>query len=121
MKQRCVLVLVLGAVLAAAQAPDNSKTNQRDRYDRSATADQQQKMSKADTDLVRKIRQSVIADKTLSTYAHNVKIVAQDGQVTLRGPVRNDAERDSLQQKAATIAGADKIVNQLEVAPAKSN
>jgi len=120
MKQRCVLVLLLGAVLAVAQAPDNSKTNQRDRDDRSATADQQ-KMSKADTDLVRKIRQAVVADKSLSVYAHNVKIIAQDGQVTLRGPVRTNAERDSIQQKAATIAGEDKIANQLEVAPPKSN
>jgi len=120
MKQRCLLVFVLGGVLAVAQAPDNSKTNKRDRDDRSATADQM-KMSKADTDLTRKIRQAVVADKSLSTYAHNVKIVVKDGQVTLRGPVRNDAERDSVQQKAASIAGTEKVLNQLEVTPTKTN
>jgi osmotically-inducible protein OsmY len=111
-----LLIALVAAALAAGQAPDNSKTNQRDRTDPSATADQQ-KMNKADTDLVQKIRQSVYADKSLSTYAHNVKIVAQDGHVTLRGPVRSQGERDQIQAKAAAIAGADSVTNQLEIAP----
>lgn len=120
MKQRCLIVLILGGVLALAQAPDNTKTNKRDR-ENGSTASDQMKMSKADTELTRKIRQVVVADKSLSTYAHNVKIVVRDGQVTLRGPVRSNAERDSIQQKAANVAGADKVVNQLEVTPAKTN
>jgi hyperosmotically inducible protein len=111
-----LLIALFAAALAAGQAPDNSKTNQRDRGDGSVTADQQQKTSKADTELVRKIRQSVYSDKTLSTYAHNVKIVAQDGRVTLRGPVRTPAERDAVQQKASAIAGVDNVTNQLEIA-----
>ena len=114
-----LLIAIVAAGLAAAQAPDNSKTNQRDRTDPSATADQQ-KMNKADTDLVQKIRQSVYGDKSLSTYAHNVKIVAQDGHVTLRGPVRSQAERDQIQAKAAAIAGADSVTNQLEIVPEKN-
>jgi hyperosmotically inducible protein len=111
-----LLIAMLAAALAAGQSPDNSKTNQRDRDDGAVTAGQQQNTSKADIELVRKIRQSVYGDKTLSTYAHNVKIVAQDGRVTLRGPVRTVAERDSIQQKAAAIAGADNVTNQLEIA-----
>jgi hyperosmotically inducible protein len=115
-----LLIALLAAGLAAGQAPDNSKTNQRDRGDSATTADQA-KSSKADTDLAKKIRQSVYADKTLSTYAHNVKIVVQDGHVTLRGPVRSDAERDEIKQKAVEIAGADNVVSQLEIAPGKNN
>jgi len=115
-----ILVAIVAAALAAGQAPDNSKTNQRDRVDPSTTADQQ-KMNKADTDLVQKIRQSVYADKSLSTYAHNIKIVAQDGHVTLRGPVRSQAERDQIQAKAVAIAGADSVTNQLEIVPDKTS
>jgi len=114
-----ILIAILAAALAVGQAPDNSKTNQRDRNDGSVTADQQ-KMNKADSDLVQKIRQSVYADKSLSTYAHNVKIVAQDGRVTLRGPVRTQAERDQIQAKAVAIAGADSVTNQLEIVPEKN-
>jgi osmotically-inducible protein OsmY len=119
MMKGSILIAIVAAALAAGQAPDNSKTNQRDRNSDSPTADQQ-KMNKADSDLVQKIRQSVYADKTLSTYAHNVKIVAQDGHVTLRGPVRNQTERDQIQAKAVAIAGADSVTNQLEIAPEKN-
>lgn len=102
-------------------APDNTKTNQRDRAAGKATADQQ-KMNAADRDLTKKIRKSVMADKSLSTYAHNVKIISQDGMVTLRGPVRSDTEKTSVADKAMLIAGKDKVTNELEVAPAnKSN
>jgi hyperosmotically inducible protein len=115
-----LLLAILAAGLVAAQAPDNSKTNQRDRADGSTTADQQ-KMNKSDQELVQKIRQSVYADKSLSTYAHNVKIVVQDGRVTLRGPVRSQGERDQIQSKAAAIAGADSVTNQIEVVSDKNN
>jgi hyperosmotically inducible protein len=113
---RPLLIAIITAALAAGQAPDNSKTNQRDRSSNSVTPDQQQKTGKSDTELVRKIRQSVYADKSLSTYAHNVKIMVQDGRVTLRGPVRTQTERDSIQQKASSIAGAENVSNQLEIA-----
>ena len=115
-----LLIALLAAGLAVAQAPDNSKVNQRDRGDGSPTADQA-KSNKADTDLAKKIRQSVNADKTLSTYAHNVKIVVQDGHVTLRGPVRSDEEREEIKQKAVNIAGAENVISQLEIAPGKNN
>ena len=62
---------------------------------------------------------AVIADKELSTYAHNVKIISQDGVVTLKGPVRSDAEVKSIVAKAVEIAGsADKVINQMSVKPA---
>jgi len=118
--RKLVCIVFLAAGFAAAQAPDSSKTNKRDRDQAAPTADTQQKATKADTEMARQIRKSVTADKSLSTYAHNVKIVVLDGKVTLRGPVRSQAESDAIAQKAAAIAGAANITNQLEVAPPKS-
>ena len=99
----------------AQTPPDNTKKN---KEQNSPNADQQ-KMNPADTALVQQIRKSVIADKTLSTYAHNIKIIAQDGKVTLRGPVRSEDEKTNLMAKAVAVAGQDNVTNQLEVAPPK--
>ncbi len=113
-------VLTLSILLGQDKpAPDNTKTNQRDRNKGSVTADQQ-KMNPADRELTRKIRKSVYDDKTLSTYAHNVKIISQDGMVTLKGPVKTSEEKENIASKAMSIAGKDKVTNQLEVAPPKS-
>src|SRR5579872_5892567 len=65
-------------------APDNTKSNREDPSNRTATSDQQTNNG-ADRDLVKQIRRSVMADRNLSTYAHNVKIVAENGTVTLNG------------------------------------
>jgi hyperosmotically inducible periplasmic protein len=114
--------LLLAGVLAVscltAQEPDNTKTNKRDNTTGAVTADQQ-KMNPSDRELARKIRKSVYDDKSLSTYAHNVKIIVRDGAVTLRGPVRTAEEKDSVASKATTIAGASKVTNELEIAPEK--
>ena len=107
---------------AFPQAPpqaDNTKVNARDRAKGEVTADQQ-KNNAADREATQKIRQSLMRDKALSTYAHNVKIVARDGQVTLKGPVRTDAEKQAVQAKAVEVVGADHVVNELSVAPVKS-
>lgn len=116
-----VLAAFIASSFAFAQdkpAPDNTKTNQRDRAGGKMTADQQ-KMNPTDRELSQKIRKSVMADKSLSTYAKNVKIISQDGMVTLRGPVRTSMEKDSVAEKAMMIAGKDKVMNELEVAPKK--
>jgi hyperosmotically inducible protein len=117
----CVLALASAFVSAqdsSAQqpAPDNTKVNQRDRNKAEPTADQQ-KENQPDREIARKIRRSLTQDKTLSTYAHNVKIITQDGMVTLKGPVRSDEEKTAVEAKAAEIAGADKVTSQLEVKP----
>jgi hyperosmotically inducible periplasmic protein len=70
--------------------------------------------------VTQKIRHSLTSDKGLSTYAHTVKIIAQDGQVTLKGPVRSEAERHTVEAKAIAVAGVGHVVNALSVAPAKS-
>jgi osmotically-inducible protein OsmY len=60
-----------------------------------------------------------MADKSLSTYAHNVKVVAQGGQVTLKGPVRTEDEKRNVEAKAVEVAGAGHVVNEISIAPAK--
>ena len=100
------------------QAPDNTKINQRDRSKSEPTADQQ-KENRSDRELARQIRRAIVKDKSLSTYAHNIKIITQDGKVTLRGPVRSEDEKNNLQAKAVTVAGQDNVTNQLEIAPSK--
>ena len=101
----------------AKTQPDNTAVNKRDRNPGEATADQQ-KINPTDRALTAKIRSAIVADKSLSTYAHNVKIISQGGIVTLKGPVRSSAEVDSIVSTAAASAGGkDKVVNQLSVKP----
>ena len=100
-------------------APDNTHMNKGDAQKGAITADQQ-KMNPTDRELSRKIRASIMDDKSLSTYAHNVKIISQDGKVTLKGPVRTDKEKSEIESKAAAVAGAENVTNQIEVAPPKS-
>jgi len=114
-------LLAAGPSFAAAQAPaDNTKVNTRDRAAGAVTADQQ-KENPGDRDLAQKIRRALTADKALSTYAHNVKVVAQGGDVTLKGPVRSEQEKQSVEAKAVAVAGAGHVTNELSVAPAKSS
>ena len=97
--------------------PDNTAVNKRDQNPGEATADQQ-KMNAADLALTAKIRKAVIADKNLSSYAHNVKIISQNGTVTLKGPVHSDDEVKSIMAMATEGAGSpDKVVNQMSVKP----
>jgi len=116
-------LLTLASAYASAQdssaqqsAPDNTKVNKRDKNKAEPTADQQ-KENQPDREIARKIRQSIVQDKSLSSYAHNVKIIAEDGAVTLKGPVRSDEEKTAVEAKAAETAGADKVTSQLEVKP----
>ena len=111
--------LIAPGAVAMAQdstpvAPDNTAVNARDRSPAAMTADQQSN-NKADVELTRQIRRAVMKDDSLSMMAHNVKIVSTNGEVTLRGPVKTEAERSVIASKAQAIAGADKVDNQLEV------
>ena len=89
---------------STAVPADNTKVNQRDQNANEPTADQQ-KNKTSDRDMTQQIRKSIMKDKSLSTYAHNVKIITQNGQVTLKGPVRSDDEKRAVESKAAEVAG----------------
>jgi len=100
-----------------SQAPaDNTKVNERDRNQAEPTADQQ-KDNPSDRQLTQKIRRAVVEDKSLSMTAHNVKIISQNGSVTLKGPVKSEEEKQTIETKATEIAGQGKVKNELEVAP----
>ena len=112
--------LLLPVRSAGAQQPpaDNTKVNKRDRAKGAITADQQ-KENANDREITQKIRRALMDEKSLSTYAHNVKIVTQAGEVTLKGPVRTAGEKQIVEAKAAEVAGAGHVTNQISIAPAK--
>jgi|SRR5690242_16300753 hyperosmotically inducible periplasmic protein len=116
-----------GCVLSRAQdqqdqvpSPDNSKINQRDRNSSQVTAGQQ-KENRSDRETAKKIRRALVEDKSLSTYAHNIKIISRDGKVTLKGPVRTDEEKQAIEAKAKELAGSDNVSNELQVAGENQN
>jgi hyperosmotically inducible protein len=114
------VVLLATPVLAYQDSqqvpPDNTGQNK----DQSSPTADQQKMNPADRAITQKIRKAIHDDTSLSTYAHNIKIVTQDGKVTLRGPVRSEDEKTNLEAKAVGVAGQDNVTDLLEVAPPKN-
>jgi osmotically-inducible protein OsmY len=80
------------------------------------TADQQSN-NPSDLQITRQIRKALVNDKSLSTYGHNVKIITQQGVVTLKGSVKSDAEKQEIESKATEVAGSgDKVHSELQVA-----
>ncbi|MGH9630279.1 MAG: BON domain-containing protein [Bryobacteraceae bacterium] len=125
MKNTALVFTLAGLLLAApiainAQdkptAADNTKANKRDRQTGAVTADQQ-KENEGDRELSANIRKALMDDKDLSMYAHNVKIVAQDGIVTLKGPVRSQDEKEAVEAKATEIAGRGKVKSLISIKP----
>jgi osmotically-inducible protein OsmY len=96
-------------------APDNTKTNK----DQAGPTADQQKTNSSDQAVTQKIRKAIHEDQSLSTYAHNIKVITQDGKVTLRGPVRSEEEKSNLEAKAVSVAGQENVTNQLDVTPSK--
>ena len=97
-----------------APSADNTKVNERDRSKGAPTADNA-KDNLNDREIMQKIRKAVVDDKSLSTYAHNVKIISQHGKVTLKGPVHTEDESKNIEGKAIEVAGAGNVTNMLSV------
>jgi hyperosmotically inducible protein len=110
------LIGLQSAVAQTAPPADNTKSNQTDPSNKEVTADDQ-KENATDRGIVSRIRKSLMAEKNLSTYAHNVKIVAVDGHVTLNGVVRSDEEKRKVASLAEEVAGKENVVNDLKVSP----
>ena len=106
---------IMNAQASGAQA-DNTKVNKRDRKSSAVTADQQ-KETDTDRQTSANIRRALMDSKDLSTYAHNVKIITQNGMVTLKGPVRSQEEKKTVEAKAIEIAGAGKVKSMISVKP----
>lgn len=117
-----VLFLLIAFVPAWSQEvqpqtpADNSKVNQTDQNASEPTADQQ-KDNRSDLEITKEIRKSLVGDKSLSTYAHNVKVITQNGKVTLKGPVRSEEEKATVLSKAAQVAGQDNVNDGISIAP----
>lgn len=94
-------------------APDNTKTNKTEAA--KPTADDQ-KQNDRDLEITRQIRKLVTDDKGLSTYAKNVKIITQNGSVTLSGPVRSEVEKKSVEAKATQVAGSTHVKSEIQIA-----
>ena len=93
---------------------DNTKRNSSEQNKNTDTAEKQSN-NKDDLALTQKVRQAIMKDGSLSMNAKNVKIIAQDGKITLKGPVDSQQEKDKIGTEAGEIAGKDKVDNQLEV------
>lgn len=125
MNSKTLTIAILSAALSAPAVtfasqqqtpPDNTRVNARDRAAGQPTADQG-KNNRSDRDIMKDIRKSVMDDKSLSTYAHNVKIISEHGRVTLKGVVRTDEERRAVKEKAEQVAGAGNVTDDLSVRP----
>ena len=121
MKRTLVALTCLSAFSLAALAadnkkaePDNTATNERDRSGETKTSGDQSNSS-ADLKITQDIRQALMKDSELSTTAKNIKIITDNGQVTLRGPVKNAQEKAKIDQLARSAAGGAKIIDQLDV------
>jgi hyperosmotically inducible protein len=93
----------------------NADNTRKNRDDVAAPNADQQPNNHTDIDITKRVRQGVMADKSLSTYGHNVKIIAEGGKVTLKGPVRSEGEKSAIGSKAADVVGQDNVVNELRV------
>jgi osmotically-inducible protein OsmY len=93
---------------------DNTRMNKAEQKNTQPTA-QNQSNEKADRELAAAVRKAIVRDKSLSTNAHNVKVVAKDGTVTLRGPVRSDDEKTKVSQLTRQVEGVSNVDDQLLV------
>jgi hyperosmotically inducible protein len=111
-----VLSLSIAGVTATAQdqntKPDNSAQNKN--QDQTA---QNQSSAESDRELTAKVRRAIMADKDLSTYAHNIKIITRNGTVTLKGPIKSDDEKQKIESDVAGVVSRDSIVDHLTVTP----
>jgi BON domain len=120
-----IIVLVMSLILCGAysfafsqdsstSSPDNSGLNVRDRSSGAVTADSQPN-SKDDVELTARIRRAIMSDRSLSTLAQNIKVISANGQVTLRGPVRSDQEKNAIASDVHRVVGVNNVDNRLEV------
>jgi hyperosmotically inducible periplasmic protein len=114
----CLSLFTLSAVAQDTPDADNTGKNERDRSSETQTSGDQSN-SKDDVNTTAAIRRAMVKDDSLSTMAKNVKIITADGTVTLRGPVKDEAEKAKIAELAQSAAGNAKIDNQLEVTASK--
>jgi hyperosmotically inducible periplasmic protein len=103
----CQLFAISAGLVIAAPVQSSGASGQ--------VAADQQKSGKSDRELTQDIRKAVMADKSLSLEAHNVKIISRNGLVTLRGAVKSQDEKNAVVDKAIQVAGAGNVTDELTV------
>ena len=98
---------------ASADA-DNTARNERDR-NAATQLPTDQAENDADREVSANVRKAIVGDDSLSLNAQNVKIVTSNGNVTLRGPVKTEREKEAIEAKAKQVAGVHRVTNLLEV------
>ena len=93
---------------------DNTKINERDQSVTEVTA-QDQSSDSRDMNLTRRIRQELMKDDSLSSYARNIKIISNNGLVTLKGPVKTEFEKSGIERLVSQYVGRNSITSELEV------
>jgi osmotically-inducible protein OsmY len=106
---------VVGNPGVADQTPnaDNTKVNDRDRHGSLTPLDQGN--SSSETQITASIRKSIVGNKSLSFTAKNVKIITTGTKVTLRGPVKSEQEKSTIEAAARQTTGVTMVDDQLEV------
>jgi osmotically-inducible protein OsmY len=110
------IVLAQDANTSGQSAPDNTKANAHRRANSQTNADQQSE-NNSDRAITEQVRKAIVKNKAVSSYAHNVKIITQNGQVTLAGPVHSAEEKRALEDAAVSVVGAGNVKNELQLAP----
>lgn len=98
----------------ASPGADNTRMNHRDKGDPAQTP-QTQSNAKGDRELLAAVRRTIVKDKSLSVYAHNIKILADGGVVTLRGPVKSEDEKSTVEALARSVAGVRSVDNKVDI------
>lgn len=93
---------------------DNTDINQRDKSGATKTPEDQSNRA-SDRKLLAEVRRAIVHEKSLSTMAHNAKVMVEGGVVTLRGPVKTADEKAQLESVTKQVKGVTKVDNQLDV------
>ncbi|MBW4037290.1 MAG: BON domain-containing protein [Acidobacteria bacterium] len=113
-------LLVLGAPAAllnpsaSAQTSSTQPNDSAQNKNAGLTADNQPN-STNDLKTTAAVRKAIIADKSLTMDAYNVKIITRHGTVTLKGPVKSDRQKQQVDNDATQAAPSYKIVDQMTV------
>lgn len=77
------------------------------------TAVDQIRGDQTDNEITRILREELMNDKTLSTYAHNITIVTLGNNVTLKGTVKNKAEKIRIEKMVKAHTPDKNVINKM--------
>lgn len=105
----CGVLLISGLMVAPALAIGGQSGSTTPTIDPAKTGN-------SENDVTRMIRRDLAKNKSLSSYARSVKVMAVGNLVMLRGPVRSETERKTVLACAKKYAGDANVVDQTIIA-----